>query len=87
MISKLTIRPLRQNLGLPSPSKKSGFIGKNALMKQKEEGVKKKMVQFLLNDPEPLIYHNEPIWRDDVIVGYITSGMFGHTIGRSIDMV
>ena len=39
------------------------------------------MVQFLLNDPEPLIYHNQPIWRDDVIIGYITSGMFGHTLG------
>ena len=44
------------------------------------------MVQFILEDPEPLLYHNEPIWRNDVIVGYITSGMFGHTIGRSIGM-
>ncbi len=44
------------------------------------------MVQFLLNVPEPLIYHNEPIWRDDVIIGYITSGMFGHTIGHSKGM-
>ena len=66
--------------------KPDGFIGKDALLKQKEEGIKKRMVQFILDDPEPLMYHNEPIWRDDVIVGHITSAMFGHTIGRSIGM-
>jgi 4-methylaminobutanoate oxidase (formaldehyde-forming) len=79
--------PLEAGLGFAVSFKKEcGFIGKEALLKQKEEGVKKRMVQFILDDPEPLIYHNEPIWRDDVIVGYITSGMFGYTIGRSIGM-
>ena len=66
--------------------KEGGFIGKEALLKQKEERIKKRLVQFILEDPEPLLYHNEPIWRDDIIVGYITSSMFGHTIGRSIGM-
>lgn len=79
--------PIEAGLGFAvSFRKEGGFIGKDALLKQKEEGVKKRLVQFILDDPEPLIYHNEPIWRDDVIVGYITSGMFGHTIGRSIGM-
>jgi 4-methylaminobutanoate oxidase (formaldehyde-forming) len=66
--------------------KEDGFIGKEALLKQKEHGVRKRMVQFILNDSEPLMYHNEPILRNDEIVGYITSAMFGHTIGRSIGM-
>ncbi len=79
--------PLEAGLGfVVSFKKEGGFIGKDALLKQKEEGIKKRMVQFILDDPEPLLYHNEPVWRDDVIVGYITSGMFGHTIGRSIGM-
>lgn len=79
--------PLEAGLGFAVSFKKEcGFIGKDALLKQKEEGVKKRMVQFILDDPEPLIYQNEPIWRDDVIVGYITSGMFGHTVGRAIGM-
>ncbi|MCP4461122.1 MAG: FAD-dependent oxidoreductase [Cytophagales bacterium] len=79
--------PLEAGLGFAvSFKKEGGFIGKEALLKQKEEGIKKRMVQFILDDPEPLLYHNEPIWRDDKIVGYITSGMFGHTIGRSIGM-
>ncbi|MBF0278430.1 MAG: GcvT family protein [SAR324 cluster bacterium] len=66
--------------------KNGGFIGRDALLKQKERGIKKKLVMFALDDPEPLLYHNEPIWRDDQIVGYITSGMFAHTLGRSIGL-
>jgi len=79
--------PIEAGLGFAvSFKKEGGFIGKEALIKQKEEGIKKRLVQFILEDPEPLLYHNEPIWRDDIIVGYITSGMFGHTIGHSIGM-
>ena len=39
-----------------------------------------------MQDAEPLLYHNEPILRDGEIVGRITSGMFGHTIGRAIGL-
>lgn len=79
--------PIEAGLGFSvSFKKKVGFIGREALLKQKEIGIKKRLVQFVLEDPGPLLYHNEPIWRDNVIVGYITSGMFGHTIGRSIGM-
>jgi 4-methylaminobutanoate oxidase (formaldehyde-forming) len=55
-------------------------------MKQREDGVNKRFVQFLLEDPEPLLYHNEPIYRDGVIVGYVTSGMYGHTLGASVGL-
>lgn len=79
--------PLEAGLSFAvSFTKEGGFIGREALLRQKESGVKKKMVMFALDDPEPLLYHNEPIWRDHQIVGYITSGMFGHTIGRSIGL-
>ena len=44
------------------------------------------MLQFRLNDPKPLLYHNEPIWRGDEIVGFITSGMYGHTLGAAIGL-
>ena len=40
----------------------------------------------MLEDPEALLYHNEPIWRDNEIVGFITSGMFGHTLGAAIGL-
>ena len=41
---------------------------------------------FTLDDPEPLLYHDEPIWRDGVLVGRITSGAYGHTLGRAVGL-
>jgi 4-methylaminobutanoate oxidase (formaldehyde-forming) len=79
--------PLEAGLGFAVAfDKAGGFIGRDALLLQREAGVKKRLVQFLLQDPEPLLYHNEPIWRDDQIVGYITSGMFGHTLGGAVGL-
>ncbi len=64
--------------------KPGGFIGREALLPQRESGVSRRLVVLTLDDPEPLMYHNEPIWRDGELVGRTTSAMFGHTIGRSI---
>ena len=33
-----------------------------------------------------MIYHNEPIWRDGELVGHITSGAYGHTLGGSVGL-
>ena len=44
------------------------------------------MVQFLLDDPEPLVYHNEPILRDGAVVGHLSSGNYGHTLGAAVGM-
>ena len=43
-------------------------------------------MQFALENSEPLLYHNEPIWCNDKIVGDLTSGMYGHTIGTCLGM-
>ena len=45
---------------------------------------KRRLVQFLLEDPEALLYHNEPIYRDGERVGFVTSGMYGHTLGGAV---
>ena len=79
--------PLEAGLGFAVAfDKPGGFIGRDALLRQKEAGLKKRLVQFLLEDPEPLLYHNEPIFRDDEIVGYISSGMYGHTLGAAVGL-
>ena len=44
------------------------------------------MVQFLLDDPEPLLFHNEPILRDGEIVGYLSSGNYGYHLGAAVGM-
>jgi glycine cleavage system aminomethyltransferase T len=66
--------------------KPDGFIGRDALLRQKAAGVRRRLALFALEDERPLLYHNEPIWRDGQIVGRITSGMFGHTTQRSLGM-
>ncbi|HET6521065.1 MAG TPA: FAD-dependent oxidoreductase [Geminicoccaceae bacterium] len=66
--------------------KDAPFIGRDALLRQREAGVARRLVQFALEDPEPLLYHNEPIWRDGMLVGRLTSGAYGHTLGRAIGM-
>jgi len=66
--------------------KPGGFIGRDALLRQRETGVRRRLAAFVVDDPEPLLYHNEPIWRDDVLIGKITSGWYGHTLGRAIGL-
>ena len=79
--------PLEAGLGFTVKfDKPGGFIGREALLKQKEQGIRRRLLQFKLRDPEPLLYHNEPIWHDGKIVGYVTSGSYGHTLGGSIGL-
>ena len=66
--------------------KSGGFIGREALLAQKAAGFGKRLVQFKLDDPEPLLYHDHPIYRDGEFVGHTTSGMYGHTVGAAIGM-
>jgi len=73
-------------LGFAVKADKTDFIGKSAVHERKETGPKARMVQFKLTDPEPLLYHNEPLIRDGEIVGYISSGNYGHTLGAAVGM-
>ncbi|MFT4560433.1 MAG: glycine cleavage system aminomethyltransferase T/glycine [Gammaproteobacteria bacterium] len=62
--------------------KPGGFIGREALLSEREKGpLKSRLVQFLLTDPEPILTHNEPILRDGVSVGYTLSSGYAHTLG------
>lgn len=82
--------PVEAGLGFAVDTDKPDFIGREAIVQQKAEqkkhGLKQRLVQFLLTDPQALLYHNEPIYRDDQIVGYIASGMYGHTLGGAVGL-
>lgn len=73
-------------LGFAVKTDKPAFIGRDAVLKRKKTGPKARLLQFKLSDPEPLLYHNEPLLRDGEIVGYICSGNYGHTLGAAIGM-
>lgn len=80
--------PLEVGLGFTvDHNKPGGFIGREAFLRQKEAGVlKKRLVQFLLQDPEPLLYGGEMIFCDGQQVGYLHIGGYGHTLGGAIGL-
>ena len=77
---------LEAGLGFAVKTAKPDFIGRDAVLRKKDEGLQTRLVQFQLKDPEPLLYHNEPILRDGEIVGYLSSGAYGHHLGAAIGM-
>jgi 4-methylaminobutanoate oxidase (formaldehyde-forming) len=79
--------PLEAGLGFAVAwDKPGGFLGRDALLRRRETGVRRRLVQLRLHDDAALLYHNEPIWRDGVIVGATTSGMYGHTVAAPLAM-
>ncbi|MCX7565637.1 FAD-dependent oxidoreductase [Sulfitobacter sp. F26169L] len=77
---------LEAGLGFAVKTSKPAFIGRDAVLDKKEAGLDMRMVQFKLTDPEPLLYHNEPVLRDGEIVGFLTSGAYGHHLGAAMGM-
>ncbi len=81
--------PIEAGLGFAvAYDKVNGFIGRDALLRQKEQpSHTKRMVALALTDTSadcPMMYHEEPIYRDGKIVGATTSGAWGHRVGRSL---
>jgi 4-methylaminobutanoate oxidase (formaldehyde-forming) len=77
---------LEAGLGFAVKTEKPSFIGRDAVLAKKEAGLSQRLVQFKLTDPEPLLYHNEPIVRDGEVVGFLSSGGYGHHLGAAIGM-
>lgn len=77
---------LEAGLGFAVKTDKADFIGRDAVLRKKETGLQNRLVQFKLTDPEPLLYHNEPILRDGEIVGFLSSGAYGHHLGGAMGL-
>jgi len=60
------------------------FKGKSAIVKQKENGVNKMLACFTVDDPEVILLGRETIYRNGERVGWLSSGGFGYTLGKSI---
>ncbi len=77
---------LEAGLGFAVKAGKGDFIGRDAVLRKRDAGLTRRLVQFRLTDPEPLLFHNEAIVRDGKIVGTITSGNYGHHLGGAIGL-
>ncbi len=77
--------PLESGLGFAVAwDKEGGFIGREALLAEKEQPRAKRLLYFRLENTERLIYHDEPIWADGEIVGRTTSGMWSYVEDRPL---
>ena len=62
------------------------FLGRDALLAQRERTLTKRLLTFVLEDAAALPWGDEPILRDGRVVGTVTSAAFGHTLGRAVAM-
>ncbi len=77
---------LEAGLGFAVKTAKGDFLGREAVLRKREAGLSRRMMQFRLTDPAPLVFHNEPILRDGKIVSHVTSGNYGHALGGAIGL-
>ncbi|GAA4396062.1 FAD-dependent oxidoreductase [Ornithinibacter aureus] len=67
--------------------KPGGFVGREATLAAKARGTPHhRLVQVLLSDPEPLLFHAEPVLRDGVVVGEVRSASHGWTLGGAVGL-
>jgi heterotetrameric sarcosine oxidase gamma subunit len=80
--------PFEAGLGFTVKLDKSTeFTGRDALLRQRDAGpLKKRLVMFRLRDGQPVLFHDELIRMDDELVGYVSSGAYGFTLGSSVAM-
>ena len=78
---------LEAGLGLRGGSSSHDFIGRAAVEAQKAAGpLTRRLVQVLVTDPEPLLFHAEPVLRDGKPVGYVRAASYGHTLGGAVGL-
>jgi heterotetrameric sarcosine oxidase gamma subunit len=69
-------------------NKRDGFIGRDAVVARREAGpLTRRLVQVVVDDPEPLMFHAEVLRRDDRAVGYVRAASYGFTLGGAVGLV
>ena len=83
-----TDTPLDVGLGFAVAwDKPGGFVGRDALLAARPPGApRRRLVQLLVEDPEPLLFGGEPVLRDGGRLGYVRAGAYGHTLGGAVGL-
>ncbi len=78
---------LEAGLGFAVDLKKPGFIGREAVLAKKAAGpLTRRIVQVLVQDPEPLLFHAEVVRRNGRPIGYIRAASYGFTVGGAVGL-
>lgn len=80
--------PLETGLGFAvALDKPGGFIGHAAAIKHESAApYSRRLVQLLLNDPEPMLWHAEVVLLNGAPVGHVRAGSYGHTLGGAVGL-
>lgn len=76
--------PYEAGLGFAVKLNKGDFIGRDALVKQKEAGIQKKLCCLTLDDATAIAIGNEPVRFQDGVVGWVTTASYGYSVQKSI---
>jgi 4-methylaminobutanoate oxidase (formaldehyde-forming) len=67
--------------------KPNGFLGRDAVLAQRAAGpLTRRLVQVLVKDPEPLMFHAEVLLRNGEPVGYVRAAAYGFTLGGAVGL-
>jgi len=78
--------PLESGLGFAVSFGKGDFLGREALLRQREAGVQRRLLSFTLDDSEVFPHGNEPLFRDGQRCGSVSSASYGHSLGRAVTL-
>jgi dimethylglycine dehydrogenase len=76
--------PFEAGLGRFVDLKKGDFIGRAAAAEEKDSGGALRLVAFKVDATDADAIGDEPIWHEGKVVGWVTSGTFGHRVGASL---
>ena len=76
--------PYEAGLGRFVDLKKGDFVGRAAALEERDTGGKLRLVTFTVEAADADACGDEPIWHDGRVVGWVTSGAYGHSVGRSL---
>ncbi|MBM4218291.1 MAG: aminomethyl transferase family protein [Gammaproteobacteria bacterium] len=76
--------PYEAGLGRFVHLDKPNFIGKAAAVAEQASGGARKLITLVVDADDADAIGDEPIWHGDQVVGWVTSGGYGHTVGKSI---
>lgn len=78
--------PFHAGLSFAVDFEKGDFIGRDILLMAKGHKPRKRLLQFVLDDPEPVLWGGELILRDGAPVGELESCAYGHTLGAAVGL-
>ncbi|TMC52631.1 MAG: FAD-dependent oxidoreductase [Chloroflexi bacterium] len=78
------VNPYQAGLGFSVKLDKGDFIGREALLKQRDSPAETKLACLVLDDPRSIALGSEPVRIDGEVAGRVTSGGYGYTVAQSI---